>query len=288
MAKVAVIVTVLNEIEHIKPLVGALLTQAREIIIVDGGSTDGTWEYLQKQKGIKAFQKFGNRSQGRNFGVSKTKAKIIAFTDAGCIPDPGWLAELIKPFSNPEVKVVSGYYRGLPQDIFQKCLVPYVLVMPDQIPAEFYPASRSMAMRKDIGLFDEKLSHNEDYAFAHVLKKRGINFVFAPNAIVGWIPRKNLRQAAWMFLRFAIGDAQAGILRPKVKLLFIRYYAFFFLSFLTPWAALLAVPYIIWSIIKNYRYVRDLRAIFWLPVLQLTADMCVIFGTIIGTLSKSV
>ena len=164
--------------------------------------------------------------------MSKTKADIIAFTDAGCIPESDWLVELIKPFSTPGVEVVSGYYRGLPENVFQKCLVPYVLVMPDQIKGEFFPSTRSMAMRKGVGLFDEKLEHNEDYAFAHTLKKKGLEFYFAPQAVVDWKPRKDFKSAAWMFLRFAIGDAQAGILRPKVKLLFLRYYLFFFLDLL--------------------------------------------------------
>ena len=286
MAKVAVVVTVLNEIKDIKLLVSSLIKQTKEIIIVDGGSTDGTWEHLQKQKGIKAFQKIGNRSVGRNYGMSKTKAKIVAFTDAGCIPEPNWLSELVKPFSSLTVEVVSGYYKGLPQNIFQKCLVPYVLVMPGQIRGEFFPATRSMAMRRGTGLFNEQLDPSEDYEFAHRLKRQGINFVFVPKAVVGWQPRKNLKQVAWMFLKMAIGDVHAGLLRPKVKLLFLRYYLFFFLFFLNPWASLLAIPYFIWAIAKNYRYVNDLRAIFWLPVLQLTADMCVIFGTIMGVLSK--
>ncbi len=285
--RVAVVVTVLNEIKDIKSLVNSLIKQTKEIIIVDGGSTDGTWKYLQNQRGVRVFQKIGNRSVGRNFGVSKTKADIICFTDAGCIPDPNWLTELTKPFSTPGVEVVSGYYRGLPRNIFQKCLVPYVLVMPNQIKGEFFPSTRSMAMRKGMGFFDEKLSHNEDYAFAVALKKKGLGFYFAPKAVVSWIPRKNLRQAAWMFLRFAIGDVQAGILRPKVKLLFLRYYLFFFLFFLNHWIFLISVPYLIWAIVKNYRYVKDPRACFWLPVLQLTADICVIFGTIMGVLSKS-
>ncbi|MEK7064714.1 MAG: glycosyltransferase [Patescibacteria group bacterium] len=309
MAKVAVIVTVLNEIEDIKFLINSLIKQTKEIVIVDGGSTDGTWEYLQKQKRIRAFQKISNRSVGRNFGMSKTKADIICFTDAGCIPKSNWLEELIKPFNKkhpspgqrPErsenlgegqgvryggVDVVSGYYKGLPHNVFEKCLVPYVLVMPDQIGSEFYPSTRSMAMRKGVGLFDEKLSHNEDYAFAVALKKKGVEFYFAPNAVVGWLPRKNLRQAAWMFLRFAIGDAQAGLLRSKVKLLFLRYYVFFFLVFINYRFVLLAIPYLIWSIFKNFKYVKDIRAIYWLPTLQITADIMVMFGTIVGLLSR--
>ncbi len=286
MARVTVVVTVLNEIGYIKFLVDSLKKQTKKVIIVDGGSTDGTWEYLQKQRGIKAIQKVGNRSVGRNFGMSKTNAKIICFTDAGCIPEPNWLKELAKPFADPKVQVVSGYYKGLSKNVFEKCLVPYVLVMPDQIRGEFFPSTRSMAMRKGVGLFDEKLSHNEDFAFANLLKKRGIEFYFAPKAIVGWFPRKNLRQAAWMFMRFAIGDAQAGILRPKVKLLALRYYLFFFLIFINHWFVLLAIPYVIWSIFKNFKYVKDLRALYWLPVLQISSDIMVLFGTIVGLLSK--
>lgn len=291
MARIAVVVTVLNEIGSIKSLVDALRNQAKELIIVDGGSNDGTWEFISKQLSVTSYQVPGNRSKGRNYGVTHTKSPIIAFTDAGCMPQPNWLAEITKPFTDPKVQVVSGYYKSLPENIFQKCLIPYVLVMPDQAgESEFYPASRSMALRRSVwaisGGFNENLWHNEDYEFAHRLKKLNYSFTFAPKAVVGWQPRKNLRETAWMFLRFAIGDVQAGILRPKVKSLFLRYYVFFFLFFINHWFALLVIPYIIWAVAKNYRYVKDLRACFWLPVLQLTADTCVIFGTIMGVLSK--
>lgn len=282
-------VTVLNEENTIKRLLDSLINQTfkpSEIIIVDGGSIDGTREEIKKYKGIKLLRRSGNRSVGRNFGVAHAKSSIIAFTDAGCIPDSDWLAELTRPFSTPGVEVVSGYYKGLPNNVFEKCLVPYALVMPDQIRGEFFPSTRSMAMRKGVGLFDEKLSHNEDYAFANTLKKGGIEFYFAPKAIVGWLPRKNLKSAAWMFMRFAIGDAQAGILWPRVKLLVLRYYLFFFLIFINHWFVLLAIPYLIWSIFKNFKYIKDFRALYWLPVLQITSDIMVLFGTVVGLLSR--
>lgn len=289
MAKIGVVVTVLNEEATIKSLLDSLTNQtlkAAEIIIVDGGSSDRTVEEIKKYKKVKLLRKLGNRSIGRNWGIAHTKSPIIAFTDAGCIPESNWLAELTKPFTNPKVRVVSGYYKGLPNNVFEKCLVPYVLVMPDQIQGEFFPSTRSMAMRREVGLFDEKLNHNEDYAFANALKKKGLEFNFAPKAIVGWQPRKNLTSTAWMFLRFAIGDIQAGILRPKVKFLFLRYYLFFFLLFFNSRFSVLAIPYLIWAIAKNYRYVKDLRAVFWLPVLQVIADIMVMFGTIVGLLSR--
>lgn len=323
MANVSVTCTVFNEVETLPDLIQSLLHQTsppNEIIIVDGGSTDGTWEYLKRQKNVKSFQKVGNRSIGRNYAIGKAKYPIIAITDAGCVPDPNWLEELVTPFRHPsptaktrargeklgermgvrykETSIVSGYYRGLPQNIFQKCLIPYVLVMPDKAgKTEFFPSTRSMAIRKSIWekfKFNEKLWHNEDYAYAHTLKKAGYNFRFAPKAAVNWMPRKNLKEAAWMFTRFAIGDVQAGILRPQVKNLFIRYaitiYLFFLsleLNFLFFVFATLLLCYFAYSIIKNYRYVRDIRAVFWLPVLQITCDLSVISGSLIGFMSKA-
>lgn len=286
MDKVSVVVTVFNEEKTIKKLLDVLCKFPAEVIIVDGGSTDKTIEIIKKYKKISLIQGKYNRSEGRNVGVLAAKGNIIAFTDAGCVPEKNWLEELLKV----EGDVVSGYYKGLPQNIFEKCLIPYVLVMPGQIGKEFLPSTRSMAIKKELflraGGFDKNLWHNEDYAFAIRLKNAGINFGFAPKAIVGWLPRKDLKSAAWMFLRFAIGDAQAGILRPKVKLLAIRYYVFMFLVFLYLPLVTLSLCYFVWAIIKNYKYVRDIRAFFWLPVLQLTADICVLLGTIVGLLSR--
>ncbi len=271
MAKVSLVITVKDE----KTTLTSQTRKPDEIIIID------------------AYQnhKILNRSQGRNLGVKKATGDIIAFTDAGCIPDKNWLAELVKPFADKNVQVVSGYYRGDPKSVFEACLVPYVLVMPDKIPGQFFPSTRSMAIRKKLfvetGGFNESIDPAEDFEYATRLNKLGIKFHFAPLAIVSWRPRKNLGEAAWMFLRMAVGDIQAGLLRPKVKLLFLRYYVFFFLFFLNHWTFVLVFPYLIWAIAKNYRYIKDIRAIFWLPVLQLTADICVIFGTIMGILSKS-
>jgi len=304
--KVSVVITVLNEEKTISGLLSALADQTffpSEIIIVDGGSTDSTQgiinSWVKKMPKLKLYSlPQANRSKGRNFGVSRSKYSIIAFTDAGCLPKKDWLAELIKPFTDLQVQVVSGFYTGKAGNNFEKCLVPYTLVMPDKAEKnEFFPATRSMAIRRSAwdksGGFDPTLNLNEDYAYAHWLKKLGFSFHFTPKAIVEWYPRKNLWEAAKMFFYFSLGDIQAKIIRPNIKPLFIRYAVFIYLVVFTIennkfflLIFLMILIYLVWAINKNFRYVRNVSAFFWLPVIQVIADLSVMWGTIIGFLSR--
>ncbi|QQG40485.1 MAG: glycosyltransferase [Candidatus Levyibacteriota bacterium] len=310
--KISFISTVYNEEKTIGWMLESLAKQTRmpdEMIIVDGDSTDSTLSVIfnfqfsifnqntkNKFSKIKILTKKGNRAVGRNEAIRNATGDIIVCSDAGCQLDKDWVKNIVKPFENPKVDVVAGYYAAKPQSIFQKCLVPYVLVMPDKIdPKNFLPASRTMAFRKSIwekvGGFPERYSHNEDYVFAKKLKHIGVNIVFAKDAIVYWMPRKNLKQAFIMFFRFAFGDAEARIFRPKVFLIFVRYLFVFFLIFLLIGFQLYAIRYtlyamfllyVTWSVWKNYKYVADWRAIVILPILQITADIAVILGTIWG------
>ena len=164
---------------------------------------------------------------------------------------------------------------------------------------EFLPATRSMAFKKaawkKIGGFDEKLSHNEDYAFANKLTASNAKIVFARKAIVNWIPRNNLRQAFKMFFRFALGDIQAKLYREKVIYIFLRYILGIYLiflaaimrsAFLNVFILLLMLLYISWVIRKNYKYVNNKLAFLYLPLLQFTSDAAVIAGTSIGLFQK--
>ncbi|MEK7502625.1 MAG: glycosyltransferase [Patescibacteria group bacterium] len=310
--KLSLVITVLNEEKTISRLIESVVRQSTtpdEVIIVDGGSTDGTVSAITKttseesnlppRRWLKLIVKKGNRAVGRNEAIRKATGDIILSADAGCTLDKNWVKNIIEPFSKKNVDVVAGYYRGVYKNIFQKSLIPYVLVMEDKIKGEFLPATRSMALRKSvwkkIGGFDEKLSHNEDYAFANKLKEINAKIVFAKKAIVNWIPRKNLKESFVMFFRFALGDIQASLYREKVVYLFLRYtfgtylillsivmrsvylYGFVIISFF---------GYIFWSVWKNYMYVKNYKAFIYLPLLQFTSDIAVLSGTTLGLVQK--
>lgn len=305
--KASFITTVLNEEKTIEALLVSLIKQTQkpdEIIIVDGGSRDRT---VQKAKAFRAkhpqanikilIKNDANRSRGRNLAIQRAKNDVIAISDAGCQLDKNWLKNIIRPFSNPSTAVVAGYYQAKPKNIFEKCVVPYVLVMPNRVnPKNFLPASRSMAIRKDIwtkvGGFPEKFSDNEDFVFANILKKKGVEIVFAKDAIVYWQPRSNLKNFWVMAYRFARGDALAGLRYPKTATVIGRYLLALILllpslhhrHLLFCWL-FCALTYLTWPIFKNYRYIKKWPALFLLPLLQVTTDTAIILGTMRG-LSK--
>lgn len=297
--KVSVVVTVLNEQKSIANLLNALLSQTKradQIIIVDGGSKDSTRdivEYYSKNlntfEEIKLFTKIGNRSVGRNFAIENSRNEIIAVTDAGGFPATDWLEKITDPFEDREVNIVSGYYKALAKTPFQKAVSPYFLVMEDKLTAdhEFLPSSRSVAFRREVWEkipYPEKFTHNEDFVWDKLLKSEGYKFLFEPKALVFWSPPKNLKTALKQMYKFALGDSQAGIVRPKIKFIYLRYLLGLVLLLMHQYLFLVLgfVFYVIWAIAKNFRYAKMVQSLWLLPILQVGSDIAVMAGDVQG------
>ncbi|MCJ7668757.1 MAG: glycosyltransferase, partial [Anaerolineae bacterium] len=135
MLKVSLITTVKNEADSMERLLESILTQSRkpeEVIIVDGGSTDGTLEVIRAYQGKLPLQiiigQGLNISQGRNAAVAEARGEIIASTDGGVRLDPDWLKNLIGPFEEDDsVAVVGGFFFSDPQSLFEIALGATVL-----------------------------------------------------------------------------------------------------------------------------------------------------------------
>jgi glycosyltransferase involved in cell wall biosynthesis len=102
--QVSVVVTVYNERSNIRRLLASLAQQTRppdEIVICDGGSTDGTADVIRgfvcahgdNLPPLRLLVEPGaNISRGRNLAIAAAHGPIIAVTDSGVRLSAGWLA----------------------------------------------------------------------------------------------------------------------------------------------------------------------------------------------------
>lgn len=87
--------------------------RAFEIVVV--GDQPGLGEYalpewLQDQVRYVPFAE-PNICRSRNLAIQTAHAEIVAFIDDDAVPEPTWLSELVKPFSDPMVASVGGSVR---------------------------------------------------------------------------------------------------------------------------------------------------------------------------------
>ena len=220
---VTVACTVLNEAGSLDALLASLDSQTRrpdEIVIVDGGSIDGTWQRLEAwQAGDparRALRRPGaNISRGRNEAIRAASSELVAVTDAGVRLEPGWLTALCRPFESAEPPdVVGGFFRADPRSLFELSLGATTLPNVDEIdPDRFLPSSRSVAFTRRAweaaGGYPEWLDYCEDLVFDLALKRSGCRFAWAPEAIVHFRPRPDPWRFFLQYYRYARGDGKA-------------------------------------------------------------------------------
>jgi glycosyltransferase involved in cell wall biosynthesis len=219
-----VIVTVRNEAGSVDALLDSLLQGSRppdEIVIADGGSTDGTVARLTARAAaeprVRVLEAPGNRSVGRNAAVRAARHGLVACTDAGVEVEPAWLERLLHPFeADPGTDVVAGFYRPIAHTAFERAAGVVSAPAREEIdPERFLPSTRSVAFRRGawekVGGFDEALDHNEDTPFALALKAAGCRVALATDAIVGWRPRGDLRSFYRQHRRFGFGDGESRV-----------------------------------------------------------------------------
>lgn len=221
--KISFIATVLNEVGSIASFLDSVEKQSRkpdEIIVVDGGSTDGTQEIIRRA-GIRLIEKPGTRiAEGRNIAIQAAKCPIIAVSDAGVTLDTRWLEHLVEPFERDgRVDVVAGNYETVGTTPFQRAIAAmFADTRPPVDSPAFLPSSRSIAFKKSawkkVGGYPEWMTYmGEDTLFDLELKKAGYKFVHAPRAIVYWGPQDNFRSLLRQYFRYGFGDAEIGWLR---------------------------------------------------------------------------
>lgn len=302
--------TVKNEMESLPRLLESLRNQTRtpnQVIIVDGGSTDGTLALLNRHKkssNLTVIECPGaNISQGRNAAIAQANAEIIASTDAGVRLDSRWLEKLTEPFIKDQPPdVVGGFFEPDPHGVFETALAATTLPALRDVRAEmFLPSSRSVAFLKTawekVSGYPEWLDYCEDLVFDLALRRAGMRFQFAPEARVYFRPRPTLAKFFRQYYLYARGDGKANLWFERHLVRYVTYFvvlpiSLWLLTFL-PWigimillgggAAMFATP---------YRRLLDwwgklgpgekLAAIALVPLIRVTGDFAKMIGYPVG------
>ncbi|MFP3896643.1 MAG: glycosyltransferase [Anaerolineales bacterium] len=312
MERVSLIFTVLNEAASIDILLDSLCKQTRlpdEVVAVDGGSEDGTYQKLKQfaQEApfpIQVLSRPGsNISEGRNAAIAHAQGPLIASTDAGVRLEKDWLAELLAPFENPMAPdVVSGFFVPDPHSLFERVLGAVTLPRREEIdPQSFHPSSRSVAFFRQawqtVGGYPEWLDYCEDLLFDFALREAGFTLAFNRNAVVHFRPRPTLRAFFKQYYRYARGDGKADFWRyrhalryafyllscPLLVALTLLMHPTWLLALIGILAASMYRPY--WRLAPHLRdlsWERRLRACAWVPLIRWTGDIAKMLGYPVG------
>jgi len=313
--KVSVIATVLNERVAIERLLESLEVQTRrpdEVVVADGGSTDGTLSILSAWAAsgrlpLRLLKKPGaNISAGRNVAIAAATGEVIASVDAGVRLEIDWLEALVAPFEEQAdervVSVVSGWFVSDAKTIFETAMGATVLPSAGEIDADtFLPSSRSVAFRKAaweaVGGYPEWIDFCEDLIFDLRLKNLYGPFPFAPEAKVHFRPRGSLRAFFKQYYQYARGDGKADLWRRRHAIRYLTYLVagpllvalallhspWWWLALLAGAAAYTATPYRrLWPLLKPYSFIDRVQALCLVPVIRVVGDVAKMIGYPVG------
>ncbi len=207
---ISLIITVFNERKTL-PLwlksINAQTLQPGEIVIVDGGSTDGTAEWLraqvEQQQNLRVFVHPSNIAAGRNYAISNSIGDTIVVTDAGCTYAPNWFEKITAPLRELKAETAATAF-GPWFETGDRALVYAVAAATTPAPAEFkrdwLPSSRSVAFHKDlwhtVGGYPEWIPFCEDVIFdLKLAAKARFNYIREP--LVFWRPRLSI----WLYCK---------------------------------------------------------------------------------------
>lgn len=303
-AEVSLIMTVLNEESGIVEFLDSIASQPvipAEIVIVDGGSQDDTVNALRswsRPPGCSLVVEVlagAGISEGRNRAIELASHSRVLVADGGTTLDLRWVEHMLAAFPDDgSTVVVGGFFRPTGDSVVERAIAYAVTPMREEIdPERFLPSSRSLGFSRDAwsraGGYPEWLDYCEDLVFDLRMKKLGIPFRFAPDAIVTWAARPSIRGFMKQYYRYARGDGKASLWGKRHA---ARYGAYIggagllAFGFVTPWswlaAALGFAAYQRKFVLRVWRrrseFPMPVRTLALVPVIVVAGDLAKMAG----------
>lgn len=269
LPKVSIIVPAYNEEKNIEETLKNLLKlkydkKKLEIIVVDDGSTDKTYQIAKKfsKFGIKVFTKpNGGKASALNYGIKKASGEFIATLDADSYPEEDALLKVMAYFYNKNVvAVTSSILVKKPKNFWERIQYAeylFGIFLRNAIAAKnaLYVTPGPLSVYraeffKKHGLFDEK-NICEDTEIAFRIQSLNYKIENAIDAKVYTVAPKNFKSLFKQRLRWYRGFLDNCI---NYKRLFnIFEYGFFSLMLFFAYLSILVVfGYVTHFTLKNF------------------------------------
>jgi glycosyltransferase involved in cell wall biosynthesis len=198
LPKISIIVPVYNGEATIRTCVEALLgldypRDRFEVIIVDNKSIDGTRRIVEGYA-VTLLQEAAVQSSyaARNLGIAHASGDILAFTDADCVPERGWLRAIIAVIEPADVGGVAGAIEAFRADSAVERYQAQRAIRADRaykhkvLPfAQTANAAYKREVFEKIGLFDPTLIYGGDLDFSWRMQSgAGLRLVYEALAFV--------------------------------------------------------------------------------------------------------
>ena len=174
-----------------------------QLIVVDNGSTDGTWQWIRSIESTSSVrvdvvsEPVVGLSRARNVGLRHARGDIVAFTDDDCYPTESYLNDIVDVFSVPDIDYCGG--RVLLHDPADLPISTKTSTTPELFPPNtFIPAGAMMGanmafsrrLLEVIGPFDVGLGAGsvtrsaEDIDFLFRASRCGFTGMYSPTPTV--------------------------------------------------------------------------------------------------------
>lgn len=219
---ISIIIRAKNEMPWLKYCLAMLKRQSLqnfELICVDSGSTDGSWELLIANNPQVLYQIAPQDyipGKVLNQAIRQARGDIIVFNNADCIPlDCKWLENLVRPFAaHPELVAVFANQIARPNAIplvekdYQRAFGDGSISSKWR---HFFSLASSAVRRETILAhpFNETIQYSEDIEWSWRMKQLGHSIMYVPDARVQHSHNYNLKQIKKRFL--GEGKAEAEI-----------------------------------------------------------------------------
>jgi glycosyltransferase involved in cell wall biosynthesis len=188
--RISVVIPHLNQPDYLARCLASLAAGTRapdEVIVVDNGSATLP-EAVCAAHGARLLQEpEPGPGPARNRGIAATTGEILAFIDADCLADPGWLAAAADAMADPAAEVLGGDVRIAIANPARLSVTEayesiYAYRMDRYIAREGFTGTGNLVMRRsvfdDVGAFAGiGVAEDRDWGRRATAKGHGLRFV---------------------------------------------------------------------------------------------------------------